>query len=452
MAWGVPKTNWEASDEPGASDVNRWESNAKYNYDTNKAIAATGTGTNITLTTDSNIELVDGLKLMFRAASNNNGSSTTVTVDGNAAKPLYKPGTTDAPNLKAGKAYTIWYHASGGCFFWQASAEGNALPSHVLEPYTFSNDDDTGIPGEMPNRGDVGTVTLDEQGDEYNLSEGYYSGGKIRAILSGLIASVIKAGTTVGGILGTFTADATATAGKILSGFSAYVNGQKVDGSMPNRAGDTAATAISRSGTTIKLRASQGYRDGSDDNVTHTDANDVAANIKKGVTIRGLTGTAVIAPPEFIYIAGFKMLAPSYKKSGTYAFAREGDGFYELGWDAGSSATSQYAQITFSTPIDVTNCSKLHAVGQVVRYSYGDATHEARIELNSEYYSGSGAGDRAGGVISLAIAAGGVDNLQSLNLTEKTGLYYLRLICRVTSSTYVSGAHNSMYVHYIVLR
>jgi hypothetical protein len=164
-----------------------------------------------------------------------------------------------------------------------------------------------------------------------------------------------------------------------------------------------------------------------------------------------LIGTAVIAPPEFIYIAGFKMLTPTYQKSGTYAFAREGNGFYELGWDRGSSATSQYAEITFATPIDVTNCSKLHAVGRVESSSHSHG-HEARIELNSEYYSGSGAGDRAGGSISLEIPAGGVDNLKSLNLTGKTGLYYLRLICRVTSSTYVSDAYNYMYVHYIVLR
>jgi len=132
MAWGEPKTNWGAADEPGASDANRWESNAKYNYDTNKAIAATGTGTNITLTTDSNIVLVDGLRLMFRAIANNNGGTTKVAVDGAAAKPLYKPGSTEAPNVKIGKAYVIWYQESGGCFYVQEADDyEEPLNAHI---------------------------------------------------------------------------------------------------------------------------------------------------------------------------------------------------------------------------------------------------------------------------------------------------------------------------------
>ena len=154
MAWGVPKTNWEASDEPGASDVNRWEGNQKYNYDTNKVITATGTGTNITLTTDSNITLVDGLKLMFRAAANNNGGSTTVTVDGTAAKPLYKSGTTDAPNIKAGKAYTIWYHAGDGCFYAQDMDSYEApLNNHI---------NDTGNPHET-NKEQIGLSNVENK-------------------------------------------------------------------------------------------------------------------------------------------------------------------------------------------------------------------------------------------------------------------------------------------------
>lgn len=63
-------------------------------------------------------------------------------------------------------------------------------------------------------------------------------------------------------------------------------------GTMPNRAGDTPALASSISGTTLKLRASAGYRDGVDDNVTITDPDFNSSNIVAGKEIFGLTGTA----------------------------------------------------------------------------------------------------------------------------------------------------------------
>ena len=57
------------------------------------------------------------------------------------------------------------------------------------------------------------------------------------------------------------------------------------------RQGDNAALALSISGTTLKLRAPAGLYDGVDDNVTHTDPNRKADNIKKGVMLDGLMGT-----------------------------------------------------------------------------------------------------------------------------------------------------------------
>jgi hypothetical protein len=62
-------------------------------------------------------------------------------------------------------------------------------------------------------------------------------------------------------------------------------------GTMPNRAGDTAALSSVVSGTTLKLLTSQGYRDGLDDYVTITDPNFIAANIRAGTNIFGLSGT-----------------------------------------------------------------------------------------------------------------------------------------------------------------
>lgn len=83
-----------------------------------------------------------------------------------------------------------------------------------------------------------------------------------------------------------------ATVADVLSGKTFSKTGEVgLTGTMPDRSGDTAALAIARNGTTIRLRASDGYRDGTNDYVTHADANDVASNIKHNTTIRGLTGS-----------------------------------------------------------------------------------------------------------------------------------------------------------------
>lgn len=84
------------------------------------------------------------------------------------------------------------------------------------------------------------------------------------------------------------TGDATAVAAEILATKTAYVNGSKVTGSMTNRGGVT-GTMSSKSGYVIP----QGYHDGSG-TVTldsSSDQNLVAANIRQGVEVLGITGT-----------------------------------------------------------------------------------------------------------------------------------------------------------------
>lgn len=89
--------------------------------------------------------------------------------------------------------------------------------------------------GSMPNNGSVGIQNLTTEGQEYTIPPGYHNGlGKVKAVISNLVASVIKVGSTVGGIAGTFTADATALAAQIINGATCYVNGVKITGSMPD--------------------------------------------------------------------------------------------------------------------------------------------------------------------------------------------------------------------------
>lgn len=84
------------------------------------------------------------------------------------------------------------------------------------------------------------------------------------------------------------TSDATAAQGEILNTKTAYVNGTKLTGTMPNN-GSSGVVINSTSGTAIPA----GYYDGSGRaNIDVTSANNLAANnIRSGVTILGITGS-----------------------------------------------------------------------------------------------------------------------------------------------------------------
>lgn len=85
------------------------------------------------------------------------------------------------------------------------------------------------------------------------------------------------------------TSDATATQAEILNTKTAYVNGVKLTGSMPNR-GAVTGTISTKAGT---YAIQQGYHDGSGSvGISSTEqAKIIAGNIKSGVQILGVTGT-----------------------------------------------------------------------------------------------------------------------------------------------------------------
>ena len=93
---------------------------------------------------------------------------------------------------------------------------GNATVAQVLQGATFSNSTSVGLTGEMPNRGAI-NQTLNA-GGSYTIPAGYHNG-------SGKITANSLASQT----------SANAGAGQILSGYTAWVNGNKITGSMANR-------------------------------------------------------------------------------------------------------------------------------------------------------------------------------------------------------------------------
>ena len=85
------------------------------------------------------------------------------------------------------------------------------------------------------------------------------------------------------------TSDATASASEILLTKTAYVNGNKVTGTMPNNGAVTGTISTKAEQYTIP----QGYHDGSGKvSISSTEqAKIIATNIREGVSILGVTGT-----------------------------------------------------------------------------------------------------------------------------------------------------------------
>jgi len=165
------------------------------------------------------------------------------------------------------------------------------------------------------------------------------SGGSITIkTVSGLIAANIKDGVTVGGVEGTFTHGATATASDILLNKTAYVNGSLV-------IGEVETITVNPIYPTESDQTINGNAYLSGDIVVKGVSNLLAANIKDGVTIGGVEGTFThettnavtsgdIKNGKKAYVNGTLVVGDAYTLNAPYTFIIDGtahtlrSGFY----------------------------------------------------------------------------------------------------------------------------
>ncbi|EDN69684.1 conserved hypothetical protein [Beggiatoa sp. PS] len=182
-------------------------------------------------------------------------------------------------------------------------ATGDATVADVLTGKTFSNSGGTGISGTMTNNA---AVTLTPSTTDLAIAAGYHNGSGIVSGDADLTATNIKSGVDIFGVTGSVVeATGDATAADVLTGktFSNAGNAG-VSGTMPTQ-------TLSNANTTVNA----GYYSGT--NLVTVDSDLVAENIKSGVTIFGVLGTASGS--------GCSVALPKTGQTTSYAAGDDGD-------------------------------------------------------------------------------------------------------------------------------
>jgi hypothetical protein len=167
----------------------------------------------------------------------------------------------------------------------EAGATGDATMADVLEGRTFSNDSRMGLSGTMPN---IGWQFITPGTTAKGIPAGYHNGTGEVAGDAELVPENIKNGVNIFGVAGTSVlASGTATPDQVLSGVTySSVSGVST-GSMPNNGAVNITPGI------IEQLIPSGYHGGM--GLVAGDPDLVPDNIKKDVSIFGVTGTSVHA-------------------------------------------------------------------------------------------------------------------------------------------------------------
>ena len=311
-----------------------------------------------------------------------NPSSTEVFVEANPSDF----GNATAADVTSGKTFTssaglkvtgTRTSSSGSSGSGIDTSDATASASDILNGKTaYVNG--SKITGTIKSKA-AATVTPSTS-DQIIASGQYLSGAQTIKGDSNLVAGNIKKGTSIFGVTGTLetgstgidTSDATATASHILSGKTAYVNGQKITGTMSSKS--AATYTPSTSNQTI---ASGQYLSGTQ--TIKGDSNLVASNIKSGVSIFGVTGTYAGSGSSGsgnnnceAYVITSTSATVNFKNtSGTIKVFGYGETTSSSGW--GSSTTSllafygdhYYKSASFSSPTSTSLSLSLNSDGTI---------------------------------------------------------------------------------------
>jgi hypothetical protein len=267
----------------------------------NVVYTAGGTANAITINTGGVFKWSQGNVLKFKCTTPDNTAGVTITVDGISKGTLTQTGTSvSAGQFKAGRYYEIVYDPARDslCFFLAARASGNATAPNVLAGKTASTDAGD-IVGTMPNLsvGDIQSSSAEGVATRIYMAmpSGYVNGNGLYADDPDFIAANFPADKNIFGLQG-----------------SIPIRGEAV----PNY---EVQVGISTSGGNVYLMAPAGiYRNPTW--IYQPNQNLIAANIKKDVTILGVTGT--VEPFNFAAIGN--VWSSTYYNNGTYTGGEPG--------------------------------------------------------------------------------------------------------------------------------
>lgn len=300
MAWQTPKTNWTPSDAPTSSDFNKIEGNINYIEEESRTPSQTETP----VASGKLSVLLNYIATMIKSITGKtNWYNTPDTTLAAAKSHMDASAPHSGHETPSGAQAKVNTHANthiGHGYYGAASGAANAYsvtlspaPSgYVAGMFVAVKINVTNTGSSTINVNGLGAKTIKKPNGS-NVSSGN--------LVINSVYSLRYNGTNF--ILQGEGSEGNAVAGDVLSG-KTFSNSTQIGltGTMPDRSGNTAALSSAISGNTLRLRASHGYRDGTNDFVTIADNDWIESNIRSGVNLFGKVGTLTPMPPNIVNV------------------------------------------------------------------------------------------------------------------------------------------------------